>query len=108
MAPKILVVDRNEAFSTMLKQMLETDGGYEVRVVHTGSDGLKMLRQEPYDLTIIDMDLDRDDMGYHELVLRVRQLQPTMRLMLIPLMGGDLPREVQQLTIQGTLSKPRR
>jgi CheY-like chemotaxis protein len=106
MAPKILVVDRNEAFSTMLKQMLETDGSYAVRVVHTGSDGLKMLRQEPFDLTIIDMDLDRDDMGYHELILKVRQLQPTMRLMLIPLMGGELPREVQQLAIQGTLSKP--
>lgn len=106
MARKILLVDRNEAFSTMLEQMLEMDGGYEVQVVRTGSDALNMLRQKRFDLTIIDMDLDVDDMGYHELIRQVRQVEPTMRLMLIPLMGSELPREVRQLSIQGTLSKP--
>jgi len=103
---KILVVDRNEAFATMLEQMLETNGRYEVEVAHTGSGALALLRQSQFDLAIIDMDLDRKDMGYRDLILSVRQLEPTMRLMVIPMMGEDLPPETRQLDIQGTLSKP--
>jgi CheY-like chemotaxis protein/predicted regulator of Ras-like GTPase activity (Roadblock/LC7/MglB family) len=106
MSRKILLVDRNKAFATMLEQMLEMDGGYEVQVAHRGSDALSLLDQTAFDLTIIDMDLDARDMDYHELVLGVRQVKPAMRLMLIPLMGSDLPPEALQLDIQGTLSKP--
>jgi CheY-like chemotaxis protein/predicted regulator of Ras-like GTPase activity (Roadblock/LC7/MglB family) len=106
MAPGILVIDRNEAFATMLKQMLETDGGYEVRMAQKGSDALALLQEESFALTIIDMDLDPDDLDIQELIPRVRQMQPSMRLMLIPLMGESLPSEVEQSDIQGTLSKP--
>lgn len=106
MSHKILVVDRNQAFATMLEQMLEMDGGYEVQVAHTGGDALSLLGQTAFDLTIIDMDLDAEEMGYHELVRSVRRVEPTMRMMLIPLMGSDLPPEALQLDIQGTLSKP--
>ena len=106
MAPSILVIDRNEAFATMLKQMLETDGGYEVRVAQRGSDALALLHEENFALTIIDMDLDPDDLDYQDLIPRMREVQPSMRLMLIPLMGESLPSEVKRSDIQGTLSKP--
>jgi len=90
----------------MLKQMLETDGGYVVRVAQRGSDALAMLHEEVFALTIIDMDLDPDDLDYQDLIPRVREVQPSMRLMLIPLMGESLPSEVKQSDIQGILSKP--
>jgi CheY-like chemotaxis protein len=106
MAPKILVVDRNQAFATMLQQMLEADGGYEVEVADGGSQALALLRQADFDLTIVDMDLDPDDLEYRDLILNVRQIDPAMRLMLIPLMGRDLPPEAPQLNIQGILAKP--
>jgi CheY-like chemotaxis protein len=106
MAPRILVVDRNEAFATMLKEMLETDGGYAVEVVHAGTEALARLRQAGFDLTIVDMDLDDEDMGYRPLVQKVRKVQPTMRLMLILMMGEDLPAEVGDWDLQGTLTKP--
>ena len=106
MAPRILVVDRNAAFATMLKEMLEADGGYEVSVARRGSDALALLHDESFALTIIDMDLDPDDLDYRDLIPRVRESQPAMRLMLIPLMGESLSSEVHQLDIQGTLSKP--
>ncbi len=103
---KILVVDRNEAFATMLEQMLEANGHYEVEVAHTGSNALALLHRSRFDLAIIDVDLDRKDMGYRDLIMSVRQLEPTMRLMVIPMMGEDLPLETLELDIQGTLSKP--
>lgn len=106
MSHKILVVDRNQAFATMLEQMLEMDGGYEVQVAHSGSDALILLQQADFDLTIIDMDLDVEDLGYQDLILGLRKLEPTMRLMLIPLMGSELPSEALQMDIQGALSKP--
>lgn len=106
MAPKILVVDRNEAFATMLEEMLETDGGYQVQVAHAGSDALGLLNRSSFDLTIVDMDLDPEDMSSYDLIQQVRQSQPTMCLMLIPLMGEDLSPEAHQLNIQGTLTKP--
>jgi DNA-binding NarL/FixJ family response regulator len=75
-------------------------------VAHRGTDALALLRRAEFDLTIIDMDLDPADMGYRDLPLMVRELAPTMRLILIPLMGESLPAEALQLDIQGVLSKP--
>jgi CheY-like chemotaxis protein len=106
MAPRILLVDRNEAFATMLKEMLEADSGYEVSVAKRGSAALALLHDESFALTIIDMDLDPDDLDYRDLIPRVRELQPAMRLMLIPLTGESLPQEIDRSHIQGILSKP--
>ncbi|MGD8487396.1 MAG: response regulator [Anaerolineae bacterium] len=106
MSGRILVVDRNEAFSTMLKGLLEIEGGYEVEAVHSGRGALTRLRQSDYDLTIVDVDLDPVEMNYGDLIGRVRRIRPAMRLMLIPLMGEELPPEASQYDLQGTLSKP--
>jgi CheY-like chemotaxis protein len=106
MAQRILVVDGNVAFATMLKEMLEAEGGYQVRVAPGGSDALAILDSEHFDLTIVDMDLDAEEMGYRDLIRRVRRALPSMRLVLIPLMGQTLPPEAHELNCQGTLSKP--
>jgi CheY-like chemotaxis protein len=106
MASKILVVDRDEAFATMLRVMLEVDGGYEVEVVDSGKGALALLRQKDFDLTILDMDLIPEDLSYSQVAEQIRQVRPTMRLMLIPLTGKNVPEEARGLGIQGTLSKP--
>jgi CheY-like chemotaxis protein/predicted regulator of Ras-like GTPase activity (Roadblock/LC7/MglB family) len=106
MAPRILVVDRNEAFATMLEQMLVAEGGYEVQVAHAAADALLLLRQADFDLTILDVDLGPESRGYQDLIRSVRTIWPAMRLMLIPLMGQDLPSLASHLDVQGTLSKP--
>ncbi|HSJ54222.1 MAG TPA: response regulator [Anaerolineae bacterium] len=106
MAQRILVVDCNAAFATMLKEMLETEGGYQVRVAPGGSAALALLERDRFDLTIVDMDLDPEEMGYRDLIRRVRRVLPGMRLVLIPLMGQAVPSEAHELNVQGTLSKP--
>lgn len=106
MPPKILIVDRNQAFATMLEEMLESDSSYSVEVASSGSDALALLHQEDFALVIIDTDLDPEDMGYRDLILGARKLRPTMRIMVIPLTGQTLPQQVERLDIQGTLSKP--
>ncbi len=106
MASKILVVDSNEAFATMLKEILEAEGGYSVDVAHSERKALGLLPGADYALTIVDMGLDPGGDAYLDLVHKVRQGWPAMRLVLIPLMGEDLPPEARRLDIQGTLTKP--
>ena len=106
MASKILVVDSNEAFATMLKEMLEAEGGYSVDVAQSERKALGLLPRMDYALTIVDMGLDTGGDAYLELVHKVRQGWPAMRVVLIPLMGEDLPPEARRLDIQGTLTKP--
>jgi CheY-like chemotaxis protein/predicted regulator of Ras-like GTPase activity (Roadblock/LC7/MglB family) len=106
MASKILVVDGNEAFATMLRDMLERDGGYDVVVAPSGSDAMACVERQEFDLVIVDMELDPQDMDSGQLVQKARSEQPDIRLMLIPLMGGGLPPETHEWDIQGTLTKP--
>ena len=106
MVSKILVVDGNEAFATMLKEILEAEGGYSVDVAQSERKALGLLPRTDYALTIVDMGLDPGGDAYLDLVHKVRQGWPAMRLVLIPLMGEDLPPEAQRLDIQGTLTKP--
>jgi CheY-like chemotaxis protein/predicted regulator of Ras-like GTPase activity (Roadblock/LC7/MglB family) len=106
MAPKILVVDGNEAFAIMLRDMLEREGGYDVMVSPSGSDALACVQRQAFDLVIVDMELDPHDMDYGQLVQNARNERPDIRLMLIPLMGGGLPPETRAWDLQGTLTKP--
>lgn len=103
---KILVIDRNEAFATLLKEILEVDGGHQVRVASRGRDAVALLQRETFNLMTVDMDQDASDADYVTFIKAVRRLDPGMRIMLIPLMGEDVPAEAHQLNIQGTLSKP--
>jgi CheY-like chemotaxis protein len=102
MAPRILVIDANEAFATMLTEMLEIDGGYQVAMRQNYEDALHLLEQESFDLTILDMDFEAPE----RMLRQARALWPDMRLMLIPLIGEVLPPEAKGWNIQGTLSKP--
>jgi len=106
MASSVLVVDSDEAFATMLKEILESEGGYSVDVAHSERKARGLLPQTDYALTIVDMGLDPGGDAYLDLVHKVRQDWPAMCLMLIPLMGEDLPPEARRLDIQGTLTKP--
>ena len=106
MAPRILLADSDEAFGTMLKEMLETEGGYSVVVVRSAREALERLRGADYALTIVDMGLAPGGDAYLDLIQKVRQGWPTMRLMIIPLMGEDVPSEARRVNIQGTLTKP--
>jgi CheY-like chemotaxis protein/predicted regulator of Ras-like GTPase activity (Roadblock/LC7/MglB family) len=106
MSPVILVVDPNEAFATLLKDLLETENSYTVKVAENGSAAMSLLGRETVDLTIVDVDLDPEDMTCRELIRAIRRLHPSMRIVVIPLMGEELPPEAQELDIQGSLSKP--
>jgi hypothetical protein len=55
-------------------------------------------------MVIVDMGLS--DVKPVTLVRAIREAKPSMRLMLIPLMGQQIPNELQDVDIQGILPKP--
>jgi DNA-binding response OmpR family regulator len=102
--PNILVVDSDEGFGFMLKEGLQNTGQYTSICVHTGSDALEAVVEQNFDLVIIDMGLS--DMSPATLVQAIHDAKSETRIMMIPLMGQDLPDNVRQLNINGVLPKP--
>lgn len=100
----ILVVDSDEGFGFMLKEGLQNSGHYTAKCVHTGSDALQAVVEEAFDLVIIDMGLA--DMSPATLVHAVREAKNGMRIMMIPFIGQDLPKDIKALDINGILTKP--
>lgn len=100
----ILVVDSDEGFGFMLKEGLQNSGQYTAKWVHSGSDALHAVVEQAFDLVIIDMALM--DMPPAKLVQAIREAKNGMRIMMIPLIGQDLPDKIKALEINGILTKP--
>ena len=100
----ILIVDSNEAFATILTEGLEQSGEYDATVAYSGTEALQSLESGEFALVIIDLGLEDPDGP--ALARTLRQQRPDQPLMLIPLMGEDLPAALGDLEIQGVLTKP--
>jgi len=100
----ILIVDNNVAFATILQEGLEQSDEYRTTVTASGGEALQALTIAEFDLVIVDLGLTNPDGA--TLVRTLRQQQANLRLMLIPLMGEELPSELADLDIQGVLPKP--
>ncbi|NUS61772.1 MAG: response regulator, partial [Lysobacter sp.] len=75
--PTVLVVDDNVATSYAMKRVMERQG-WTVREAMTGTDGLAMLRSEPVDVLVLDVNLP--DMSGFDIVRALRADQ-AMRLL---------------------------
>jgi len=101
---EILIVDQDEAFATMLQESLEASGAYKATRVTSADEALQAVVEGNFDLAIIDLGLE--DIDAVTLIRAIREAKPRLRLMLIPLVGEELPPEVQELNVQGVLPKP--
>lgn len=104
MEHSILLVDNDQAFSSILKEGLEATGDFRVTLTNNGSDALESVVERSFDLVVVDMGLR--DVRPVTLVKAIREAKPSMRLMLIPLFGGQIPDELKEVKIQGILPKP--
>jgi CheY-like chemotaxis protein len=97
MTRRILIVDSNEAFATMLQESLEQNGEYRATVTAGEDEALQALSTARFDLAIVDMGLTNP--GGATVARTLRQQQAGLRLMLIPLMGEELPSELTDLDL---------
>lgn len=105
MAKNILIVDSDPNFSTILKEGLNNHPSFEATVVHSGADAVRYLAHRGnVDLVIVDMAIADADPS--KLVEAARELRPGMNVMVIPLIGQDVPDHIKALGVQGILPKP--
>ncbi|MFQ6122910.1 MAG: response regulator [Dehalococcoidales bacterium] len=76
----ILVVDDEEAIRTLFKETLE-ELGHSVRVAKTGSQALKLLEQQDFDLVFLDLKMP--GMVGDELFGRIKAIKPRLPVTII-------------------------
>ncbi len=104
MPTRVLIVDTNEAFAMLLKEGLEADREFRAVDVSSSQSALSALRSDSFDLAIVDLDVD--DMEPLALLRAMRDLQPDLPIMVIPLDGDIVPQELVSFDIKGVLTKP--
>ncbi|MCX7975192.1 MAG: sigma-54 dependent transcriptional regulator [Candidatus Aminicenantes bacterium] len=77
---RILVIDDEISICSTLKAILE-DEGYEVKTVETAEDGLNLLRQQPFDLVMLDIWLP--EMNGLEALSRIKENEENLQVIII-------------------------
>lgn len=103
----ILIVDNNPGFALMLKEGLEEEATCRATVVPTGPEALDAASRGSFDLAIVDLGLQaQDDLDGEAVARKLREVDPDLSLIVIPLQGSELPDDLRNLGVQGTLPKP--
>lgn len=100
----ILVADSDEAFASILKERLEDLGAYQVTIAADGNALLQQIITHLFDLLIVDVTLE--DFSLPELLNRIRALRPTLRIVVIPYPGDQVPSALKDIPAHGLLPKP--
>ena len=104
---RILVVDDDEQICALVSRLLETDG-HEVAVAMTGVDALAELRDNAYDLMILDLVMPQK--GGIETIMEIRGVSPDLPIVVVSgrVAFGDASttRLLQQYGALAVLSKP--
>lgn len=105
MTKNVLIVDSDKSFSVIIKETLNNHPLFTANLVHSGADAIRYLvNNSDVDLVIIDMGVA--DAEPAKLVEATRELHDGMSVMIIPLIGQDVPLNVKQQGLQGILPKP--
>ena len=77
---KVLIIEDDLSVCDMLQDFLE-DEQYEIKIAHNGSEALKLLGQEKYDLAIMDWELP--DLAGPEIIKSLRDNGSGLRILML-------------------------
>ncbi len=104
MADKILIVDDNPNMSNLLSEMLEVFD-YESTTASDGLQALEELEAAKYTMVITDMKMPK--MGGLELLQRVKEEYPKIKVVIISgYSSGEVETQAQALKADGFIGKP--
>ena len=83
----VLVVDDSAIDRRLASSLLERDGGYQILMATNGKEALLVLKQQPIDLVLTDMQMD--EMDGLELVEAVRADYPLTPVILMTAKGSE-------------------
>jgi signal transduction histidine kinase len=95
---RVLVVEDNRDAAEVLALSLDTRG-YRTSVAHTGTDGLRLIREVRPQVVLCDIGLP--DMDGTEVCRRARELDVGHRLVMVALTGWGMKEDVQRTRASG-------
>ncbi len=99
----ILVIDDEASILRLFRKILE-EGGYKVSVASSGREGLKIMREVPVDLVVLDLSMPEPD-GF-ELLKSIRAALPGLRILVVSgYLDGALLNAARLLGATATLAK---
>jgi len=101
---RVLVVDDNRDLGELTSEIL-VEKGFRVNIAFDGETALKRIKQEPYDVMILDYRLP----GISGLTVleKTLQIRPNLRTIMISAFGDDSTRtKAQKLGVYAFLDKP--
>ncbi|MCS7286797.1 MAG: response regulator [Anaerolineae bacterium] len=101
MKKKVLIIDHDLAFATILKEALESSGDYEASIATTGEEGLAKSIEEHPRMVIVDMGLK--DINPESLIQTLRDVKPHLKILAIPFGDSPIP---EKLGVDGIIPKP--
>jgi DNA-binding response OmpR family regulator len=104
MSTRVLVIDADEAFATLLKEGLEADREYLVTTVPDGTSALAALQSNAFDLIILDLGLTAPEPAV--MLRAIRGILADLPIMVIPLDGDLVPPDIAAFDVKGVLTKP--
>ena len=104
MSIDVLLVDKDKAFGTILREGLKATGEYQVTVTATGQAALGKVGAHAFNLIIVDMGIE--DMPPETLVRSFHDEAPDVPVMVIPFFGAEMPQGLAEGEVQGILPKP--
>ena len=101
---RVLVVDDNRDLGEMTSEILE-ERGFKVNIAYNGESALARIKQEPYDLMILDYKLPR--MSGLTVLERTLRIRPNLKTIMISAFGDDSTRtRAKELGAYAFLDKP--
>jgi DNA-binding NtrC family response regulator len=106
--PRILIIDDDDQFRTLLRKMLEKAGYNNIEEANNGVLGVKLFRQSPFDLVITDLIMpEKEGM---ETIIELTGEYPQLKI--IAMSGGgrvsphDYLETAKRLGASRTMAKP--
>jgi CheY-like chemotaxis protein len=103
---RILIADDEEIIRSSLEAILRRGGGYETDFAEDGEEALRKMKENPYDLVLLDIDMPKLD-GYNVLK-QIRKLYPELPIVFVT--GKGDPQEtidsIAQLGLNSYIQKP--
>jgi DNA-binding NtrC family response regulator len=106
MPKKILIIDDDKEFCEELAEILK-DESYSVRMANDGLQGERLLREEPFDLVLLDFKMP--GLNGVEMIKKIKEMNAKTRAFLIsgrPFIDKVLEEEKISRLIEGFMSKP--
>ncbi len=101
---RVLVVDDSEDLRVFMRLLL-VEHGYDVVVASTGAQALELLREDAFDLLLLDLVIP--DIAGVELIGRIRETNAALNIVVVSGYAGCLEqRRLSEMGVRRVMPKP--